>query len=220
MAERKPLAFGYDGANPVSLDEMTASDSIPAGNLAPTFHGLTEKETPADNDEFPAIDSAESNVLKKTLWSSIKATLKTYFDTIYAAASHNHSANAINADTLDGDRLPALSTTKKGGVPATGTPSGKFLKDDGSWDIPSGSGSGDVVGPSSAVDSNFASFDTTTGKLIKDSGSKSSDFIPSSEKGAANGVASLGADGKVPSAQLPASSGSGGGDFLVMQVFS
>jgi hypothetical protein len=36
--------------------------------------------------------------------------------------------------------------------------------------------SGDVVGPSIAADSNFASFDTTTGKLIKDSGKKSTDF--------------------------------------------
>jgi hypothetical protein len=33
-----------------------------------------------------------------------------------------------------------------------------------------------VVGPASAVDSNFASFDTTTGKLIKDSGAKAADF--------------------------------------------
>jgi hypothetical protein len=34
---------------------------------------------------------------------------------------------------LDGDRLPAPTTDKKGGVPATGTPSGKYLKDDGTW---------------------------------------------------------------------------------------
>lgn len=33
-----------------------------------------------------------------------------------------------------------------------------------------GAGSGDVVGPASAVDGNVAMFDTTTGKLIKDSG--------------------------------------------------
>jgi len=31
-------------------------------------------------------------------------------------------------------------------------------------------GTGDVVGPAVAVDNNFAAFDTTTGKLIKDSG--------------------------------------------------
>jgi hypothetical protein len=35
---------------------------------------------------------------------------------------------------------------------------------------------GDVIGPGVAVDSNFAAFDSTTGKLIKDSGSKASDF--------------------------------------------
>jgi len=35
---------------------------------------------------------------------------------------------------------------------------------------------GDVVGPASATDSNFAAFDTTTGKLIKDSGSSASSF--------------------------------------------
>jgi len=39
-----------------------------------------------------------------------------------------------------------------------------------------GSGSGDVTGPSSSVDSNFAAFDGVTGKLIKDSGVKPSDF--------------------------------------------
>jgi hypothetical protein len=44
-----------------------------------------------------------------------------------------------------------------------------------------GSGSGDVVGPASAVDSNFAAFDTTTGKLIKDSGSKAADFATASQ---------------------------------------
>lgn len=40
-------------------------------------------------------------------------------------------------------------------------------------------GTGDVVGPAVAVDSNFAAFDTTTGKLIKDSGYNSSSFLTS-----------------------------------------
>lgn len=51
--------------------------------------------------------------------------------------------------------------------------SGQFLKTQGTganpiWDAPTGSG--DVVGPSSATDSNVVFFDSTTGKLIKDSG--------------------------------------------------
>lgn len=40
--------------------------------------------------------------------------------------------------TADGNQLPAMSATKKGGVPATGTPSGKFLKDDGTFAAVSG----------------------------------------------------------------------------------
>jgi hypothetical protein len=40
-----------------------------------------------------------------------------------------------------------------------------------------GAGSGDVVGPSSAVNNNLAAFDTTTGKLIKDSGVLTSNVV-------------------------------------------
>lgn len=58
-----------------------------------------------------------------------------------AAATHYHAATDINSGSLDGDRLPALSTTKKGGVPATGSPSGKYLKDDGTWAAPAGGSS-------------------------------------------------------------------------------
>jgi hypothetical protein len=55
--------------------------------------------------------------------------------------AHNQDATTINSGLLDGDRLPAFSSTKKAGVPATGTPSGKYLKDDGTWATPAG-GSG------------------------------------------------------------------------------
>jgi hypothetical protein len=40
-----------------------------------------------------------------------------------------------------------------------------------------GAGTGDVVGPATAVDDDLAAFNTTTGKLIKDSGKKVGDFI-------------------------------------------
>ena len=52
-----------------------------------------------------------------------------------------------------------------------------YLYGDGSTvSVQTPSGSGDVVGPSSAVDSRLAAFDTTTGKLLKDSGSAAADF--------------------------------------------
>ena len=44
-----------------------------------------------------------------------------------------NNATLLTTGTLDGDRLPAISTTKKGGVPATGTPTNKYLRDDGSF---------------------------------------------------------------------------------------
>jgi len=52
--------------------------------------------------------------------------------------AHEHAGADISSGTVDGDRLPGLSATKKGGAPATGTPSGKYLKDDGTWATPAG----------------------------------------------------------------------------------
>ncbi len=52
----------------------------------------------------------------------------------------NLNADKITRGTVDGDRLPAISTTKKGAVPATGTLTGKYLKDDGTWATPEGAG--------------------------------------------------------------------------------
>ncbi len=74
------------------------------------------------------------------------ASKKVTIDAILAIA-HNHTAAQIASGTLDGDRLPAISTGKKGGVPATGTPTGKFLKDDGTWATGSGGGTwGSITG--------------------------------------------------------------------------
>ena len=82
---------------------------------------------------------------------------------------------------------------------------------------------GDVNGPASAVSSNFALFDGTTGKLLKDAGINASTFATAAQgakadtavqpgslgtaaylnAGSANGVATLDAGGKVPTSQIP-----------------
>lgn len=82
---------------------------------------------------------------------------------------------------------------------------------------------GDVYGPASAVNNNFAAFNMTTGKLIKDSGYNASSFATAAQgaladtavqpgdlgtaayldAGSANGVATLDAGGKVPVSQIP-----------------
>lgn len=60
------------------------------------------------------------------------------------------------------------SANKFLGGPTTGSPAAPDYRALVTSDLPSGVG--DVVGPSSAVNNDLAAFDTTTGKLIKDSG--------------------------------------------------
>lgn len=113
-------------------------------------------------------------------------------------------AAVITSGTLDGDRLPALSATKAGGAPATGAPSGKYLKDDGSWDTPGGAG--DVVGPGSSVNQQVTRFAGITGKLVQASLATIDDTgtmnIPAGEEYQINGVALTYTDvGAAPAAQ-------------------
>lgn len=51
-----------------------------------SIDAASSKTTPVDADYLGVIDSAAGNALKKISWADIKTTLKTYFDTLYAAA--------------------------------------------------------------------------------------------------------------------------------------
>jgi len=58
--------------------------SVSVGSsLEATIHAASSKATPVDADETMLADSAASWGLKKLTWANIKATLKTYFDTLY-----------------------------------------------------------------------------------------------------------------------------------------
>jgi hypothetical protein len=86
----------------------------------------------------------------------------------------NSASNAVNA-------LPVTTTLVNGkrakNLNITGA-TVNVVGDTANVVITTGSGTGDVVGPASATDSNFASFDTTTGKLLKDSGVSTASFAP------------------------------------------
>lgn len=62
----------------LSLDGSTGTVTLGA-----VIVGLTGKTTPVDGDSLPLSDSAASNASKKVTWANIKATLKTYLDTLY-----------------------------------------------------------------------------------------------------------------------------------------
>jgi hypothetical protein len=62
---------------------LSVDSSTGAIDLATILFAKTAKTTPVDADTMPMTDSAASNVLKKVTWANIKATLKTYLDTLY-----------------------------------------------------------------------------------------------------------------------------------------
>lgn len=89
------------------------------------------------------------------------------FSTLGAATSLNvpHSTSLPGTCTV-GDIYSDTDATTRGRL--------NLCESTNTWAVvgpASGGGSGDVVGPASAVDGNVVLFDTTTGKLIKDSGS-------------------------------------------------
>lgn len=73
---------------------------------------LPDKATPADADVLTGSDSAASNVWKKFTWANIKATLKTYFDTLYFALSGGSLSGALNE--AKGTDIASAATTNIG----------------------------------------------------------------------------------------------------------
>jgi hypothetical protein len=132
-----------DSAKTISTDGMFASNSdakIPTEKAAKAYadavtaasaHAATSKATPVDTDELALVDSAASFALKKLTWANLKAALKTYLDTLYAAIVHAHAASDITSGTIAQARLG----TGSGGA---GT---KVLYDDQTYKTPSGGGS-------------------------------------------------------------------------------
>jgi len=64
----------------------TGADVTDADNVGSVLNAATSKTTPVDADTIPLSDSAAAGGLKKLSWANLKATAKTYFDTIYQAA--------------------------------------------------------------------------------------------------------------------------------------
>jgi hypothetical protein len=118
---------------------------------------------------------------------------------------------------IDGDRLPAMSTTKRGGVPATGTPAGLFLRDDGTFASVGGGGAHAIGGASHVADTlanlntkvTDAVIESTTGSAAKVSAhvlesDPHTQYQLDSERGQPSGYASLNTLSKVEQTALAA----------------
>jgi hypothetical protein len=93
-----------------TIDGQSFNGSANITVIAPGAHAATSKATPVDADELPLVDSAASNVLKKLTWANLKATIKTYTDTLYNLYVHpNHTGDvtsvADGATTIAADAV-------------------------------------------------------------------------------------------------------------------
>lgn len=116
---------GTQTASTISDFASVALSSAPA-ETATTIGVInaaaTSKTTPVNADSYPIVDSEASNVIKRLTFTNLKAFLKTYFDTLYAAVSGFTMTGDLllgeNSLELDG----ALSATDKwSGVTVSGT---------------------------------------------------------------------------------------------------
>jgi len=70
-----------------------------------TITGTAGKTTPVDADLVPIVDST-GTVLNKVTWANVKATLKTYFDSLYTTAA---AVNALIGSTIMAYVAPSTS---------------------------------------------------------------------------------------------------------------
>jgi hypothetical protein len=108
-----------------TIDGQSFNGSANIAVIAPGTNAATSKATPVDADEIPLVDSAASNVLKKLTWANLKATLKTYFDTLYGCqvytfasglyytvlSSPSDGATAFTQNNIFGTYFPVSVTT-------------------------------------------------------------------------------------------------------------
>jgi hypothetical protein len=102
------VATGGDGLLKISttgIPTIAIAGTDYLVDIAATIHAATNKATPVDADEVGIWDSV-SGLLRKVTWANLKATLKVYFDTLYASLS-----NPINTEqSLTGYYYPAAGS--------------------------------------------------------------------------------------------------------------
>lgn len=104
-----------DIADALSKKHTSGSDAETTTTIGTLINGADAKATPVDADMVGLMDSAASNILKKLSWANIKATLKTYFDSLYPLRANNLS-DVANAATAFGNIKQAATTSATGVV--------------------------------------------------------------------------------------------------------
>jgi lysophospholipase L1-like esterase len=79
-----------------NIDGQAFDGSADVTVIAPGTHAATGKTTPVDADELSLVDSAASNGLKKLTWANLKATVKSYYDSVVSAPTNKDLTSGTN----------------------------------------------------------------------------------------------------------------------------
>lgn len=132
--EDSPISPGVFSARHWAAKALAAASSV-LGDLANLIHGAVAKTTPVDADEFIISDSAASWGSKKLSWSSVKETIKSYFDGFYVAISGGSNLGGYSSALQDlGD------SNGRTIVVEPGTSNFKILHMDGNFTLEAPSG--------------------------------------------------------------------------------
>lgn len=106
-----------------NIDGQAFNGSADITVIAPGTHAATSKTTPVDADELPLVDSAASFGLKKLTWANLKATVKSYYDSV--------SSTLTNKDLTSGtNTFPTFNQNTTGtaaGITGKTTPTGALV---------------------------------------------------------------------------------------------
>ena len=111
-----------DNTDPLNPVISASAGSVDLPGLIGAAAGKT---TPVDADSMGIVDSADSNSLKELTWANVKATLKTYFDTLYqplATALTEWAAKARPSGAVVGDTDTQTLSSKTLTAPVVNTP--------------------------------------------------------------------------------------------------
>lgn len=151
-------------------DLAAKQDTLTATNFGSFIVGLTAKTTPADADSMNLVDSAASNLEKKVTWANVKATLKTYFDTLYQSVltlgtgvltALGINVGSAGAFVVNGGALgtPSSGTATNLTGTASGLTSGNVITNANLTGDVSSSGNATTL---ATVNSNIGTFGSTT----------------------------------------------------------
>lgn len=156
------------GTNTGDNAANTTSNTYADGKVADAINDGTTTIAPSQNAVFDALALKQPLDSDLTTIAGLTATTDNFIQS-KSSAWASRTPTQVTADLINFVGDSGAGGTK-GLVPAPATgdaAASKFLKADGTWTAPTGSG--DVVGPASATDNAVARFNLTTGKLIQDS---------------------------------------------------